>query len=114
MSRLTKAEVILDAAEKWKEQCLLNNRSLLTQQWLWTLENFEYLRQYYVEKPDDSKDSFMNKLRKQLDPAPSEAKFLWAEITWLYYLILISVNSVTKRNRIMTVLEVGRGVRDSR
>ena len=105
MSRQKKAEVILEAAEKWKEQCLLNSGSLLTQQRLWTRENFEYLRQHYVENLDESGDSFKDKLRRQLDPTPSEAKFLWAEITWLYYLIVNSVRPVTKRDKIMTVWE---------
>ena len=77
MSRLEKAKTILDAAEKWKEQCLLNNGSLLTQKRLWTRENYAHLRQHYVENVDSSKNSFMDKLRGQLDPAPSEAKFLW-------------------------------------
>lgn len=105
MSRLKKANTILDAAETWKEQCLSNNGSLFTQQRLWTRENFEHLWHHFVENPDESEDSFMDKLRKQLDPAPPEAKYLCAEITWLYYLIVSSVKSVTKRDKIMRVWE---------
>ncbi len=40
---------ILDAAARWKRQCLLDERSILTDRPLWTRENFERLYGLFVE-----------------------------------------------------------------
>ena len=105
MARLKIAATILEAAEKWKQRCLLEGGSLLSEERLWTREYFGELQTYFVERPDEGSDSFAEKLRNQLDPAPPEAKLLWAEMTWVYYLIASSVKRVTKLDRIRTVWE---------
>ena len=105
MARSKIAATILEAAEKWKQRCLLEGGPLLSEERLWTRENFEALQTYFVERPDEGSDSFAEKLRHQLDPAPPEAKRLWAEMTWVYYLIASSVKRVTKLDRIRTVWE---------
>ena len=105
MSRLKIAAAILDAAGRWKHECLLDGGSLFGEERLWTREFFGILQKYFVERPDAGSGSFQEKLRVQLEPAPSEAKRLWAEITWLYYLIVASVNRVTKLDKIRTVYE---------
>ena len=107
MARLKIAAVILEAAEKWKQRCLLEGGSLFTEERLWTREYFGELQTYFVERPDEGSDSFEEKLQRQLEHAPPEAKRLWAEMTWLYYLIVVSssVKRVTKVDRIRTVWE---------
>ena len=102
MSRLRSA-AILDAAERWKHECLLHGSSLFGEERLWTREHFGELQTYFVEHPDEGSDSFEEKLRRQLEPAPPEAQRLWAEITWVYYLIVSSVTRVKKLDRIRTV-----------
>ena len=67
MSRFRDAKVILAAAKDWKERCLLQQGSLLTEQTLWTRSNFEELQTVYVENLDDeSSDSFLDEFRRQL------------------------------------------------
>lgn len=105
MGRLNRAADILDAAEKWKQQCLLDGGSLFSEEKLWKRENFRGLQTYFVERPDEGSDSFEEKLRRQLEPAPPEMRRLWAEITWAYYLIVSSVTRVKKLDRIRTVWE---------
>ena len=106
MSRTSGAAAVLDAAERWKQRCLLDGRSLFGEERLWASEHFGELQTYFVEQPDASKKrSFLEKLRNQLAPAPPEAKRLWAEMTWVYYLIVNSVRGVTKLDRIRTVWE---------
>ena len=105
MSRLKIAAAILDAAERWKHGCLLDGGSLFGEEKLWTREHFGELQKYFVERPDEGSGAFEEKLRVQLEPAPSEAKRLWAEITWVYYLIVRSVKRVTKLDKIRTVYE---------
>ncbi len=105
MSRLQRAALILDAADQWKQRCLLNGGSVFTDERLWTRECFEQLRTHFVERPDTGNDSFDDKLRRQLEPASPEAKRLWAEMTWLYFLIVSGVKGATKLDKIRTVWE---------
>ena len=103
MSRFKAAESILAAAEPWKQQCLLGERSLFTDRSLWTRENFEELRQLFVERLDDeSQDSFLTKLQRQLQPGSPDSKCLWAEMTWVYLLIANrqAMTPVNRRRRI--------------
>ena len=103
MSRYAGASPILDAAEQWKQRCLLNGGSLFSDEQLWTRENFGDLKTHFVERLDKGSRSFEEKLRDQLDSARPEAKRLWAEITWVYWLIDCSVTRVTKFDKIRTV-----------
>lgn len=105
MSRSKKAAAILEAAEKWKRKCLLDGGSLFGKEQLWTHEYFGELHEYFVNRPDDGHGSFEEKLRRQLEPASTEARRLWAEMTWVYYLIVSSVTRVSKLDRIRTVWE---------
>ena len=108
MARFKDAEPILGAAEHWKLRCLLGERSLFTDRALWTRSNFQELQSVYVENLDDlSKDSFQQKLERQLQPASPDAKCLWAEMTWIYRLIQHSgsMGSSRKRATIMQVWE---------
>ncbi len=103
MSRLKKAKPVLEAAEFWKQRCLLDGLSLFDGEKLWSFECCRELHKYFVERPDEGSGSFEEKLGRQLEPAPPQAKRLWAEITWVYYLIVASVKRATKLDRIRTV-----------
>ncbi|MCY3701879.1 MAG: AAA family ATPase [Rhodospirillales bacterium] len=106
MSRTSRAAAVLEAAARWKQSCLIDGGSLFGEERLWTSEHFSKLQTHFVEQPDETKNrSFLEKLRDQLAPAPPEAKRLWAELTWVYYLIVSSVRGVTKLDRIRTVWE---------
>lgn len=105
MSRLERAALILDAAEQWRQRCLLDGGSVFTDERLWTREYFAQLQTHFVESPDKGTGSFEEKLRRQLEPVAPEAKRLWAEMTWLYLLIVRGVKRVTKLDRIRTVWE---------
>ena len=105
MSRLRIATPILDAADRWKKQCLLDGRSLFAKETLWTSAYFAELHRHFVERPVEGDSSFEEKLRDQLEPASPQAKRLWAEITWVYYLLVISVKPITKLDRIRRVYQ---------
>ena len=106
LPRFKDAEPILAAADRWKQRCLLGEGSILTNRSLWTLANFQELQALYVEKLDDeSSDSFVVKLRRQLGRGPADAKCLWAEMTWVYRLIQgqWSMGAESKRTRIRDI-----------
>ena len=98
---------ILDAAEKWKQQCLLDGGSLFSEESLWTRENFDQLQIYFVENLDKGSGNFYEKLKLQLAPSPPEAKHLWAEMTWVIFLIVYRgvLKPETKRDQIRQVWE---------
>ena len=80
--------------------------SLFTEQPLWTRSNFDELRTLYVENLDDeSSDSFLTKLERQLRRGSPDAKCLWAEMMWVYLLIVRSTAMApgTKRNGIREI-----------
>ena len=107
MGRFARAKAILDAAERWKHTCLVNGGSLFGDERLWTITNFNQLQTNFVERPDEGRRGFRDKLQDQLQPTSPEAKRLWAEMTWLYYLIVSpsGASKVTKLDNIRTVWE---------
>ena len=104
MSRFKDAEPILAAAERWKRQCLLGEKSLFTERSLWTREGFDELRRLYVERIEDGlpASSFLGELERTIKPGSPEAHCLWAEMTWVYLLIHRpgSMGAAKKRARI--------------
>ena len=105
MARWKDATAILDAAQQWKRLCLLEGMSVFTKEHLWTRSNFEQVHTHLVERPETGSDSFEAKSLRQLDPAPPEAKRLWAEVTWVYDLIASKRKPETKLQSIKTVWE---------
>lgn len=61
-------DAIYGTVEKWKNLCLLDEKSLI---WggesIWTKSNINRFRSIFIESPDESGDSFDDKLKKQLD-----------------------------------------------
>ena len=102
MSRLKHAEPILQAAEQWKQRCLLGGGSVFSTEQLWTPDNFQLLNHFYVKQLDEGEDRFEVKLRRQLDSAPPESKRLWAEMAWVYFLFPSNMTPAKKRDRIAT------------
>ncbi len=97
---------ILDAANRWKKECLLGGTSLLGEEKLWTHDTFGHLQRHYTENLyEGSQYSFEERLQVQLEPAPPEAKKLCAEVFWVYYLLVRSVTRAKKLDRIKTVWE---------
>lgn len=103
--RSSECEEILAAASVWKENCFVGGGSLLSEETLWSIELFQELHRCYVENPIEDSRAFIEKLETQLAPASSEAKRLWAEMEWLYYLIVNHVKRETKLDKIKTPWE---------
>lgn len=102
MSRLKDAEPILQAAEEWKQRCLVDGGSVFSDDRLWTLDNFKVLNHHYVERIDEGEGQFDVKLKRQLDPAPPDVKRLWAEMAWVYSLYPLQITANKKRSQVFT------------
>jgi 5-methylcytosine-specific restriction protein B len=79
---------IFEAAQRWKDECLLGGGAVFSDDRLWTSENFKSLDHYFVQNLDLGKGTFFSKLQGQLSPAPAAAKQLAAEMFWVLYLIV--------------------------
>lgn len=98
---------VLRAAAHLRKRCLQNNRSVFSDAHLWTSENIGHLVDYYVGSPDPGDGTFLEKLEKQLAPAPNAAKHLAAEMLWGMYLFPVpgEIKPETKRDHITQVWE---------
>ena len=105
MARFKDAHTILAAAETWKRRCLIDGQSLFTEESWWTRKRFAELQRLYVERPIETSETFLEKLKRQLDPGPEDLSCLWAEMAWAYLLIAQSSSTrpETKRERIREI-----------
>lgn len=106
MARSDDARSILAAAEIWRDRCLLGETSVFTKYPCWTRERFDELNRLFVLAPDTRSGSgFLTKLETQLEPASADSVCLFAEMTWVYRLVLMqdSMKSTTKRSHIASV-----------
>ena len=67
-------DVVYDAAQRWRDQCLRDAGSLFTPgRPIWTDEHFAVLRERFIDNPDTSQANFITKLRGQLENADDAA-----------------------------------------
>jgi 5-methylcytosine-specific restriction enzyme B len=97
----------IEAAQSWKDKCLLEDGSVFSDKRLWTADNVAFLDKYFVQNLSFGEGNFFTKLEAQLEPAPAEAKQLAAEMFWVLYLIVRneSMTPETKRIQIQRVWE---------
>lgn len=78
---------IYDTIEKWKNECLLNDKSLLWEgEQIWTLDNITRFKRVFVDDPDESADSFDQKFEKQLANESKEIYQLAIELMYIYFI----------------------------
>jgi len=94
---------ILDAASHWRDVALLGGGSVFSDKRLWSAENFNALRQFFVERPDVGQGTFLGKLQEQLTPTSTGSKQLAAEIMWLMYLCPSSITPRHKQDVVRTL-----------
>jgi len=105
MARYLPALKVLEAAQKWRDRCLLRTGSIFTDSQLWTQSNLLELEKYFVENPDVSDADFLTKLERQLSAASPDAKKLAAEMLWVMY-IFLTENSMRNQTKIAQIRRV--------
>ena len=86
------AEKVYNAAQEWVEQALRRDGSLFTPgEKIWSREWLGQLHQRFLNNPDESRTSFDEKLRRQLDGSPPEVYQLMGEVLYFHYLITDSI-----------------------
>jgi 5-methylcytosine-specific restriction enzyme B len=91
---------ILAAANVWITKCLIEDGSIFDGS-LWTGPLVDEIYGAFVEHPDFGEDSFLVKLKGQLNAASSAAKQLTAEMLWALLLFPSNVKPATKRRQVV-------------
>src|ERR1700744_3691432 len=84
---------IFTAAGRWREQCLIGEKSLLWPDWdLWTATNLQKFKACFIDRPDESKDNnFEQKFKDQLATEDEDVTRLACEMLFVYFLFPSSV-----------------------
>jgi len=94
---------ILNAAQVWKQKCMLSDGSVFSDSKLWTASNLAILDEQFIENPIKGDEPFLVKFRRQLEPTPGPVKQLAAEILWLMLLFPTNIGGPKKRQNVMEV-----------
>jgi 5-methylcytosine-specific restriction protein B len=104
---LDKHQAFYDAADRFVDSALRADDSLFTPGVpIWTLDNLQSLHDQFINQPDTSDDTFINKFKRQLEHATPEVFQLAAEAIFVHTLIAdkSSLTAASKRRLITTVL----------
>ena len=96
-------DAILKAAEHWKANCLLSDNSVFVDKSIWNTTNLEEMVRNFIENPYEGRDSFIDKLERQIAPTAPEVKQLAAEILWVMLLCPSNIKAYKKKETIITV-----------
>lgn len=106
MARFSARETtgIYELAAAWRDSCLMENGSFLwPREQVWTTPNLDRFKACFIDKPDESEDSFEQKFQKQLEGETESVTRLACEILLVYFLFTSSVGRARKRALIETV-----------
>lgn len=88
---------ILATSERWKKDCLIGDGSLFSKAQLWTIDNINQFKSYFVDNLIYGSDqTFYEKFEIQLANAPTEIKQLSAEMV---YILLLFPSNITARKK---------------
>lgn len=101
MPRMTRHQPQYEAINKFKDLCLLQDKSILwPDQPIWTLLNLQQWKKHVVDRPNLEDLSFKAKLELQLADAPPILWGLAADLHYVYYLPSASIRQATRLENI--------------
>jgi hypothetical protein len=90
-------ELILATTERWKNSCLIKDGSLFSANNLWTLENVNQFKSFFVDNLiEGNEETFYQKLKTQLSNSSAEVKQLAAE---MLYVVLLFPRKITAHRK---------------
>ena len=99
-------ERVYAAAELWVNRALRADDSLFTPgKPIWSGVHLGQLHDRFLNHPDESKASFLEKLQGQLKGSPPDIYQLMGEALYFYFLIVSTKNSANEQRVIDSVLE---------
>ncbi len=106
-SKLTASgtERVYAAARLWVDRALRTDDSLFTPgKPIWSKQVLMEIHKRFSDNPDQSGDSFLEKLQRQLEGSPAEVYQLMAEALYFYFLIVSTKDSANEQKTINEVL----------
>jgi len=89
--------LIIATAERWKNSCLIEDKSLFKEGELWSPQNINLFKNYFSDNLiEGNEDTFYEKLKIQLAESPPEVKQLAAEMIYLILLFPRKIKAETK------------------
>ncbi len=103
-----KLQVLAKAVDEVVTQVFINDSgSLFTPGVpIWTVAHLTELKQKFIDRPDESADSFESKLTRQLADASDPALQLIAEMLYIYYMVSDQMYAKTKLGSIRRLLQL--------
>ena len=97
---------VYEAASRWVDSALRTDGSLFTPgEPIWSSQWLGELHERFLNHPDESGDTFLEKLERQLADSPPEVYQLMGEVLYVYFLIVTTKNSDGEQETIDTVLK---------
>ena len=101
----TGTETVYAAAESWVERGLRSDDSLFTpSRRIWTSEWLDELHRRFLDRPDESGATFLDKLERQLTGSPPEAFQLMAEVLYVHFLIVSTKDGAEQKKQVDRIL----------
>jgi len=106
-------QAVYEALDVFRQRCLVDRRSLNipddapSVDQVWTPERASELGALFIDVPDESERSFIEKLRDQLAHVSPEACQLLVDLTWLHLVVSISMGPAKKRELLREIAEIG-------
>ena len=98
-------ENVYAAAKDWVKRALRSDDSLFTPgRRIWTTEWLEELHHRFLDSPDVSDMTFLDKLERQLTGSPPEAYQLMAEVLYVHFIVVSRKNSTGVQAQLQQVL----------
>jgi 5-methylcytosine-specific restriction protein B len=94
---------VYDACSEFVDDCLVSDGSLIFNDDYWTEENLQELRTAFVDNPDESSDSFLEKFKRQLDEQDQDVIILASEALAVS---LLFPSNIGKQRKLELVEEV--------
>ena len=99
------SEKVYDAAAKWVEAALRTDGSLFAPgESIWSSTYLGELHQRFLDHPDESNATFLEKLEAQLEDSPPEVYQLMGELLFFHFLIVSTKSSSAEQRVINRVL----------
>ncbi|MEZ4500953.1 MAG: hypothetical protein R2839_12975, partial [Thermomicrobiales bacterium] len=106
MARVPGCEAVYDVANQWRERCLESDRSLLwpdLEEPTWTVENIESLLDAFIGNPDQGKESFTAKWKRQLEDQSMAVHRVAKDVMAVYQLFPSNVTAGKKESAVLEV-----------
>jgi 5-methylcytosine-specific restriction protein B len=96
------APKVLEAAQHWRQECLLGDGGIFSGESLWNLANLDEVKSAFLDNPIQGSDKFIDKLEQQVSACTPAAKRLAAEALWLLLLFVSEsqMGPTSKRDRV--------------